>query len=98
NSGSHVVANATVAGADASQMARLLGAESGQIAGRINGRLILEMTGETVKDALQTSHGHAVLAMGKGRIARSLLEKISADLRSLFRKDATSAQISCLLG
>jgi uncharacterized protein involved in outer membrane biogenesis len=97
-SGSHVVANAAVSGVDTSQMVAMLGADAGQIAGKIDGRFTLEMTGETVKDALKASRGHAVLAMAKGRIARALLEKISTDLRSLFRKDATSAQISCLLG
>ena len=96
--GSHVVANASVSGADAGQIAGLLGAGPGQIAGKINGRAVLEMTGETMKEALKKSRGHAVLAMADGRIARALLEKLSTDLRSLFRKDVSSAQISCLLG
>jgi uncharacterized protein involved in outer membrane biogenesis len=55
------------------------------------------MTGATVRDALKTSRGHAVLAMGDGRIARALLEKLSTDLRSLFRKNATSTPITCLI-
>jgi uncharacterized protein involved in outer membrane biogenesis len=97
-SGSHVVANAAVSRADANQIARMLGAAAGQIAGKISGRATLEMTGETVKEALKRSRGHAVLAMAEGQIARALLEKISTDLRSLFRKDESSAQISCLLG
>jgi uncharacterized protein involved in outer membrane biogenesis len=96
--GSHVVANAAVSGADAGQIARMLGAEPGQIAGKINGRATLDMTGETVKGALKASRGHAVLAMADGQIARALLEKASTDLRSLFRKNESSAQISCLLG
>jgi uncharacterized protein involved in outer membrane biogenesis len=96
--GSHVVANATVSGVDASRLAGMLGAEPGQISGKINGRAALEMTGETVKEALKRSSGHAVLAMSQGQIARALLEKLSTDLRSLFRKDLSSAQISCLIG
>ena len=96
--GSHVVANAKVSGADASQIAGMLGAEAGVITGKINGRATLDMTGETVKEALKTSRGHAVLAMVDGRIAHAWLEKASTDLRSLFRKDESSAQISCLLG
>ena len=96
--GSHVVADAALSRADAAQIAGMLGAEAGQIAGRINGRATLDMTGETVKDALKVSHGHAVLAMAEGRISRALLEKVATDLRSLFRKNETSAQISCLLG
>jgi uncharacterized protein involved in outer membrane biogenesis len=97
-SGSLVVANVAVSKADASKIAGMLGADAGQIAGKINGRATLEMTGETVKEALKKSTGHAVLAMSQGRIARALLEKISTDLRSLFRKDVSSAQISCLIG
>ena len=96
--GSHVVANAAISGADASQIAGMLGAGAGQIAGKINGRATLEMTGETVNEALKRSTGHAVLAMSHGQIARALLEKLSTDLRSLFRKDESSAQISCLIG
>jgi len=96
--GSHVVADAAVSGVDASQIAGMLGAEAGQIAGKINGRAALDMTGETVMDAVKTSRGHAVLAMAEGRIARAVLEKAATDLRSLFRKNESSAQISCLLG
>ena len=97
-SGSQVIANAAVSGADAGQIAEILGAEAGQIAGKINGRAGLEMTGETVKEAFKRSSGHAVLSMSQGRIARALLEKLSTDLRSLFRKDVSTAQLSCLIG
>ena len=79
SAGSHVVANATVSGVDAGRLAGMLGAEAGQISGKINGRAALEMTGETVKEALKRSSGHAVLAMSQGRIARALLEKLSTD-------------------
>lgn len=95
--GGHVVASAAISGADASQIVAMLGAEAGQVAGRIDGRAALDMTGATVRDALRASRGHAVLAMGDGRIARALLEKLSTDLRSLFRRNESSAPISCLI-
>lgn len=96
--GSRVTANASVSGAESGQIAKMLGAEAGQIAGKITGRATLEMTGITIDDALKASHGHAVLVMKEGRIARALLEKLSTDLRSLFRRDERLARISCLLG
>ncbi len=95
--GGRVVAGAAISGADIGQIVALLGADAGQVAGRIDGRAALDMTGATVRDALKTSRGHAVLAMADGRIARALLEKLSTDLRSLFRKNATSTPISCLI-
>ncbi len=96
--GSRVTASASVSGAESSQIARMLGAEAGQIAGKITGRATLAMSGTTVDEALKTSRGHAVLTMKDGRIARALLEKLSTDLRSLFRRDERLARVSCLLG
>lgn len=96
--GSRVTANASISGAESSQIAKMLGAEAGQIAGKLTGRATLAMTGMTIDDALKASHAGAVLVMKDGRIAHALLEKLSADLRSLFRKDERLARISCLLG
>jgi AsmA family protein len=95
--GGRVVASAAISSADIGQIVAMLGADAGQVAGRINGRAALDMTGATVRDALRTSRGHALLVMGDGRIARALLEKLSTDLRSLFRRNATSTPISCLI-
>ncbi len=96
--GGHVVASAAMAGADSSRIVALLGGGAGQVAGKIDGRADLDMTGATLRDALGASRGHAVLTMSDGRIARALLEKLSTDLRALFRTNESSARISCLIG
>ena len=56
------------------------------------------MSGTTVAQALKASRGHAVLAMKAGEISRAQLERVSTDLRSLWRRNERSARISCLLG
>jgi uncharacterized protein involved in outer membrane biogenesis len=97
-SGTHVNGTVGFSGVDAGRISESLGAQAGQFAGKIDGGLILEMTGETVKDALKASRGHAALAMTQGSVARALLERASTDLRSLFRTDEGAARIGCLLG
>jgi uncharacterized protein involved in outer membrane biogenesis len=95
--GSRVAASAALTGADAGAAATALTAEPGQIAGKLDGRLILDMTGATLSDALKTSSGEAVLAMTGGRISRDLVERASTDLRTLFRAGEGSMPVSCLL-
>ena len=96
--GGHVVAQAALAGIDVAQLSRSAGAPAGQIAGRLDGALSLDMTGATLKSALGASRGHAVLAVTQAHIARAVLEKISTDLRSFFRKREGTVPVSCLLG
>ncbi|HUN45997.1 MAG TPA: AsmA-like C-terminal region-containing protein, partial [Stellaceae bacterium] len=96
--GTRIAATARLSGLDASPLAELLGADAGQITGSVDGGATLEMTGGTVADALKTSQGAAVLAMRRGSVARSLLERASTDIRSLFRRSAGSAPVRCLLG
>ncbi len=91
-------ADVAFAGLDADQLVQLLKGPPGQLAGRVNGRAVLEMTGTTAKDGLQQSSGEAVLAMAQGQVARDLVEKASTDLRTLFRKGEGVAQLSCLVG
>jgi AsmA family protein len=95
--GTHVTGTAGFSGIDAGRLSESLGAEAGQFAGKLDGGLMFEMTGETVKGALKASGGHAALAMTQGSVARALLERASTDLRSLFRKDEGAARIGCLL-
>ncbi len=97
-SGSRIVANAALTGADADAAARSLAVEPGQLAGRLDGRLTLEMTGATLNEAIKTSSGQAVLAMADGRVSRDLIERASTDLRSLFRPGEGWMPVSCLLG
>jgi uncharacterized protein involved in outer membrane biogenesis len=94
----HVTAQAKLVGADSGALARLGGIAAGQIAGRIDGGAELDMTGETLAAALRAGHGHAVLAMTQGQVARALLEQAATDLRALFRPGVGMARITCLLG
>lgn len=94
----HVAADVSLARADAARLAALFGAGQGTIAGRVAVRAFLEMTGPTLAEALQVSRGHLVASMEDGRIARSLLEQASTDLRALFRNRKGEAELDCLLG
>jgi hypothetical protein len=96
-SGSRVRVDAALTSIDAAEVAQMIGAAPGDVAGTLAGRATLDMTGATVKDALGTSRGHAVVAMDEGRIARAILEKAATDLRSLFRTREGSARIHCVL-
>ncbi len=76
----------------------MLGAGPGEIAGPLDARVTVELTGGTMGEGLAESHGFAVLAMQGGRVARALLEKASADLLALFRKAAGTSSLNCFLG
>ncbi|MFN4282503.1 MAG: AsmA family protein [Alphaproteobacteria bacterium] len=88
---------ADYAGGDVGRLAALAGLEAGQVSGRLDGRLTWRMKGETAAAALAAGEGSAVLAMRGGAMARSLLEKVSLDLRALFRRNEAMAEVSCLL-
>jgi uncharacterized protein involved in outer membrane biogenesis len=96
--GSRVAVSAALSGADADRLAQTIDAEPGQIAGRLDGGLLLDMTGATLTDALKSSRGQAVLSMTDGRVVRDLVERASTDLRTLFRKDERWMPVTCLLG
>ncbi len=84
--------------ADADALARRLGADPGMIAGRIDLRATLQGSGRTTADLIKAARGQAVVAMTGGLISRDLLEKLSGDLRTLFRKGEGRTQMTCLLG
>jgi AsmA family protein len=96
--GSHIAATAGFSGIDAGRVSEILGADAGQIAGKVEGGAALEMSGATVREALKASRGSAVFAMTQGSIARTLLERAATDLRLLLRKGEGSVPITCLLG
>jgi uncharacterized protein involved in outer membrane biogenesis len=96
--GSRVSAKIALSEIDAGGAASLLGAPTGEMAGRLDGRVALEMTGETLKEAFGSGKGQAVLGMTQGRVSRALLEKVSTDLRSFFRTSHGAIEMSCLLG
>ena len=85
--------------AEAGTVLQALGLRDGaaQIAGAVEARATLGMTGAQLGAALQTLQGHAVIAMQQGRIARSLVEAASTDLRALFRDRGDSTALRCLL-
>jgi uncharacterized protein involved in outer membrane biogenesis len=85
-------------GGDAARLAAMAGLEDGTVAGKLDGRLSLALTGPTLDEALAQSDGQAVVAMTGGELARSLLEKVSIDLLALFRRNEGTASIQCLLG
>ena len=51
-----------------------------------------------MKSALKTSRGHVVLAVTEADVARDLIERVSTDLRTLFRTREGMVQVTCLLG
>lgn len=96
--GGHVAMAATLSGIDAAQLSGLAGGEAGQIAGRLDGGVTLDMTGNTVQSGLKAGRGHIVLAVTEAHVARNLIERISTDLRTLFRTQEDMVELTCLLG
>ena len=96
--GGHMAARAVLSGVDAGLLSGLAGTSTGQIAGRLDGGAVLDVSGDTVLAALKASRGHIVLAVTQAHIARALIEKISTDMRSLFRKREGTLEVICLLG
>jgi len=83
--------------ADVARLAKLAGLDDGLLSGGLDGRIAVAMAGPTFDKALAASEGHAVVAMTGGEISRSLLEKISLDLRALFRRNSQATEIQCFL-
>ncbi len=83
---------------DADKLAQEFGAESGDLAGKITGRLKLTMPAGDLQQGLAKSRGAAIFVMSEGGIQRAILEKMSTDLRTLFREKEGSAPIRCLGG
>ena len=85
-------------GADIRKLLTALGMGTDQIAGEISLHAELEATGAKLEDALAHNRGVAVIAMVGGQVSRDLLEKVSTDLRTLFRKGEGMSAVKCLLG
>lgn len=85
--------------AEAGTLLQALGLRDGasHIAGAVEARATLTMSGAVLGEALKTARGHAVIGMQQGRIARSLVEAASADLRAVFRDRSDSTALRCLL-
>jgi uncharacterized protein involved in outer membrane biogenesis len=99
DSGASLSANLQLDRAEAGAVLQALGIPDGaaQLAGAMEARATLTMTGSQLGEAVKTARGHAVVAMQQGRIARSLVEAASADLRTLFRDRGDGTALRCLL-
>lgn len=99
STGASLTASLQLDRAEAGTVLQALGLRDGaaQIAGAVEARATLDMRGAQLGDALRTLQGHAVIAMQQGRIARSLVEAASTDLRVLFRDRGDSTALRCLL-
>jgi AsmA family protein len=84
--------------ADLSDAARELGRASADIDGRLEGSATLSMVGQTAGGALKNSEGAVLLSLRDGTVARSLIERLSTDLRSLFRSKEDRVPLSCTVG
>jgi uncharacterized protein involved in outer membrane biogenesis len=95
-----LTANLQLDRAEAGTLLQALGLRDGatQIAGAVEARANVSMRGAVLGEALKTTRGHAVIAMQRGRIARSLVEAASADLSAIFRNRGDSTALRCLLG
>jgi uncharacterized protein involved in outer membrane biogenesis len=90
--------DAGLPGADLNGLLSTLGTATDQIAGKISARITLDATGSKLGEALAHADGSAVFAMIDGKVSRDVLEKASADLRTLFRKGEGMSKVKCLLG
>jgi AsmA family protein len=84
--------------ADMSEIARELGATGEEIRGQLDGAATLALNGATFGAALKTGAGAAVVILRDGDVARSLVEQVSTDLRSLFRTEEGRVPVTCMLG
>lgn len=68
---------------------------AGEVSGRLDAAATLSGSGTRWADMQATATGQAIVIMGGGRIASSLLEMASADLRALFRTKEGMTPITC---
>jgi uncharacterized protein YhdP len=90
--------NAGLPGASLTELLKSFGAATNQIAGQISARIALDATASTLGEVLSHGQGSAVFAMIDGKVSRDVVEKASADLRTLFRKGEGMSSVRCLLG
>lgn len=89
--------NARLKGAAVGEISKMLGGAGDEIRGRLDGAATLSLRGATLGEGLRHSKGAALLTLAKGDVARSLIEQVSADLRSIFREKAGRVKVTCLL-
>lgn len=90
--------DAALTGAGAGQLSALFGLGRIPLAGAVDTRAHLRLTGTTLTEAGRSNHGVVILSMQGGAIERNIIEGASTDLRLLFRAPTGTARIACLLG
>ena len=95
--GGHLALTAFLTKAEADALAQLVGSDGGEIRGRLDGGVTLDVSGKTLGAALKTGRGAAIMTMNDGDVARELLERVSADLRTLLRSGEGRVPVGCLL-
>jgi uncharacterized protein involved in outer membrane biogenesis len=90
--------NAGLPGGNLSALLETFGAATKEIAGQISVRVVLDASAAKLGDVLAHGEGSAVFAMIDGKVSRDIVEKASADLRTLFRKGEGMSPVECLLG
>ncbi len=96
--GQRLEASGEIDGLALEEIGRVFRTDTAEIAGRATGLATLQAEGWTIGEALSNLRGHAVFTLSEGRMPRSLVEKVSTNLRSLFRDKAGFSEISCFLG
>lgn len=92
----HLEADAAAKAIDADRLTQELGAATGELTGRLDAELHLDLTGATLGEGLEKGRGVLVAGMTGGSIREKLIEQASTDLRALFRDEAGSAPLHCL--
>jgi uncharacterized protein involved in outer membrane biogenesis len=95
--GAAITLHTAVAGLDVGPLLRMIGSGFRMISGRVDGRINLELTGNTLGDAFGAAHGQLALAITKGQVARQVLQMASTDLSLLFHKEGGMTPILCFL-
>jgi uncharacterized protein involved in outer membrane biogenesis len=94
----HLHVNAGLPRSNLGALLELFGASTKEIAGQISARIALDAAASKLGEVLSRGEGSAVFAMIDGRVSRDVVEKASADLRTLFRKGKGMSSVECLLG
>ena len=97
NSGDNVALTANVSGANMDQILRSAGASDGIMSGELDAQASLHAHGEKMSDLKGTSEGYLALFMTGGQISRQVMRLASVDMRTIFTKDSSRANLSCLL-
>jgi AsmA family protein len=95
--GAAITLHTAVAGLDVGPLLRMIGSGFRMISGRVDGRINLALTGNTLSDVLGAAHGQLALAVTNGQVARQVLQMASTDLGLLFHRESGMTPILCLL-